>query len=258
MTAQERMRQAATKELSQHQGSQGSQLGSNSESELKALLPLLSKFVEQQNQIQAEQVWQRQQMERLGKAMANLLQQGPGAAVQEPEQPEWAKLLAAEVMALRRENRKLIGVWEEQASLQVSSTRALTQSLNGLDGDRKRQATALESLSRAVEGKNSSLTPNRLNSMLNQALSEFAARLPLRNNSNSEQWGWGGVTVAVLAGVMWMGLISWAVSEVAVYRFREETEAYLYDTWKRAGWANTKLQRIEEHLGTEPKREQGE
>ncbi|WP_449415981.1 hypothetical protein [Phormidium nigroviride] len=66
------------------------------------------------------------------------------------------------------------------------------------------------------------------------------------------------MTVAVLAGVLWMGLISWAVSEVAVYRFREETEAYLYDTWKRAGWANTKLQRIEEHLGTEPKREQGE
>jgi len=58
-------------------------------------------------------------------------------------------------------------------------------------------------------------------------------------------------TAAVLFGFMSSFVLFFVLKFVPVH-LSDDMEATIDETWNRSGYSNTKLQRVEKHLGTEP------
>ena len=216
---------------------------------MQALFPLLEALVNQNNQIQAEQLKISQRIEDLAAAKPYLTELTNLAS--RLNQVESAH------QQINQTQNKLIEAMDTQAQNQEQLSIAMIQSLKSLQPDRPQQHKELENLQQNLSAlrvqdigslkQHLSKLVQGVNNLTTSKLSDNHQPVDQKAQTWNFNWTWGEV---IAFSVLMIGLNMASLG--IVQQIYNPELAYLKIIHERLGWTNTKLERVEKKLGTDP------
>lgn len=138
----------------------------------------------------------------------------------------------------------------------ATSCNQLGIALNALNLTSQQQLELLQNLTKLYSSlSNPSPTPTeKLIEPIRQELKEVKEMISLMNQKGVESAvkGWGRAIIIWLVSPITFFILFWVYSHLAPIPTPVETTESLQKILKQTGWTNTKLQRVEKRLGTDP------
>ncbi len=138
----------------------------------------------------------------------------------------------------------------------ATSCNQLGTALSALNLTSQQQLKQLTSLTKFSENLSniSPRQPETLSQPLQEQLNEIQAKISLLNQKDVESVarGWGRAIIIWLLSPVTFFILFWVYSHLAPIPTPVETTESLQKILEQTGWTNTKLQRVEKNLGTDP------
>jgi hypothetical protein len=164
---------------------------------------------------------------------------------------EWTQLTAEQLktQADHSENIKNL----------ATSCNQLGTALSALNLTSQQQLELLTNLTKLLGSWQNTSRPEMLVEPLRSELREIKNMIlsqQINQNADGDLGvkGWLKAFQTALSFMVPFFILFWLTWAIFPPRTPSDTMGYIQEIWERSGWTNTKLQRVEKHLGTEPRK----